>query len=53
MPAPLATRTRWWKRLWSVGAGGVLAVWVGAVLATAIGFGVAWVIIVLTSMLKK
>lgn len=53
MPAPLAARTRWWKRLWSVVAGSVLAVWVGAILATALGFGIAWVIITLTSMLKK
>jgi hypothetical protein len=53
LPSPLATRTRWWKRLWSVLAGSVLAIWVGAVAATAIGFGVAWMVITLTSMLKK
>lgn len=51
--APLAKRTRWYRRLWAVMAGSVLAVWTGAILATAIGFGVAWVVITLTGMLKR
>jgi hypothetical protein len=34
-------------------ASGALAVWVGAVVATAVGFGVAFVVITLTHMLKK
>ena len=51
--APMATRSRWWQRLWSVVAGSVLAVWVGAVLATVIGFGTAYLVITLTNMLKK
>jgi hypothetical protein len=53
LKAPFNSRTRWWRRAWSVVAGSVLAVWVGAVAATALGFGVAWVVITLTSMLKK
>jgi hypothetical protein len=51
--APLAQRTRWWRRLWSVVAGSVLAVWIGAVVATVIGFGLAGLVITLTSMLKR
>jgi hypothetical protein len=41
------------KRVWSVLAGGVLAVWAGAVLATVLGFGVAYAVITLTHMLKR
>ncbi|MEQ1702036.1 MAG: hypothetical protein ABMA25_18150 [Ilumatobacteraceae bacterium] len=53
LKAPLARRSPWWRRLWSVLAGSVLAVWVGAVLATVIGFGTAWAVITLTNMLKR
>jgi hypothetical protein len=53
LPAPLATRTRWWKRVWAIAASSALAVWVGALAATAIGFAMAWGVIILTSMLKK
>ena len=49
----MAKRSRWWQRLWSVVAGSVLAVWVGAVVATVIGFGTAYLVITLTNMLKK
>lgn len=51
--APPAVRTRWWRRLWSVVASSVLAVWVGAIAATVIAFGTAWIIITLTDMLKQ
>ena len=34
-------------------AGSVLAVWVGAVLATIVAFGTAWAVITLTNMLKR
>ena len=51
--APLARRSPWWRRLWAVVAGSVLAVWVGAVVATIIGFGTAALVITLTNMLKK
>jgi hypothetical protein len=51
--APAATRTRWWRRLWSVVASSVLAVWVGAILATVVAFGLAWTVITLTDMLKQ
>lgn len=53
MKAPLARRSRWWRRLWSVVASSVLAVWVGALVATIIGFGTAWAVITLTDMLKR
>jgi len=51
--APMARRSPWWRRLWSVVAGTVLAVWVGAVLATIIGIGTAALVITLTNMLKR
>ena len=41
------------KRLWAVGASGVLAVWVGAVVATIVGFGVAYAVSTRTHMLKR
>jgi len=53
LKAPAALRTRWWRRLWSVVASGVLAVWVGAIAATVIAFGTAWIVITLTDMLKQ
>jgi O-glycosyl hydrolase len=34
-------------------ASSVLAVWVGAIVATIIGFGTAWIVITLTDMLKQ
>jgi len=51
--APMARRTPWWRRVWSVLAASALAVWVGALLATAVGFGVAWLVITLTDLLKQ
>jgi hypothetical protein len=50
---PLHRRPHVLKRVWAVLASGALAVWVGAVVATAVGFGVAFVVITLTHMLKK
>jgi hypothetical protein len=50
---PMARRSPWWRRLWSIVAGSVLAVWVGAVLATIIGIGTAALVITLTNMLKR
>lgn len=49
----MARRSPWWRRLWSVIAGSVLAVWIGAVLATLIGIGTAALVITLTNMLKR
>jgi ABC-type Fe3+ transport system permease subunit len=46
-PAP------WWKRVWAAVSGTALALLLGAVLATLIGFGAAWLVITLTDMLKK
>jgi hypothetical protein len=51
--APAAPRTRWWRRLWSIVASSVLAIWVGAIAATVIAFGTAWIVITLTDMLKQ
>jgi len=51
--APLNRRSPWWRRLWSIVAGSILAVWVGAVTATIIGFGTAYAVITLTDMLKR
>ena len=43
----------WWRRVWSLVWGGVLAVWVGAAVATFVGFGVAKAVITLTDLLKR
>jgi hypothetical protein len=51
--APMAKRSPWWRRLWAIAASGALAVWVGAVVATIVGFGVAWLVITLTDLLKQ
>ena len=51
--APAYRHPRWWRRLWSVVAGSVLAVWTGAITATIIGFGAAWMVIRLSEMLKR
>jgi hypothetical protein len=50
---PIAQRTPVLKRVWAVVASSALAIWVGAVVATAIGFGVAFAVITLTHMLKR
>lgn len=42
-----------WRRLRSVVAGFGLAVWVGAIAATVVGFGGAWLVVTLTGMLKR
>lgn len=51
--APMARRSPWWRRLWSVVAGSASALWVGAVVATVLGFGIAWLVITLTDLLKQ
>ncbi len=51
--AHLVERTPLWRRVWAVVASGGLALWVGAVAATVIAFGGAWIVITLTDMLKK
>ena len=51
--APLVEHTTFWRRVWSGVASGGLALWVGAVTATVIAFGGAWIVITLTDMLKK
>lgn len=49
----MARRSPWWRRLWAIFASSVLAVWIGAVVATIIGFGTAALVITLTNMLKR
>lgn len=45
--------TPWWKRIRSVVGGTGLAIWSGAMIATAVGFAVAFVVITLTGMLRR
>ena len=49
----LDRRTPLWRRIWAVVAGSTMALVVGAVTATLIGFGASWVVITLSHMLKK
>jgi hypothetical protein len=51
--APLHRPPSMPRRVWAALAGTGLAIWVGAIAATAIGFGVAFLVITLTSMLKR
>lgn len=51
--APLYRPTSVWRRVWALFAGSVMAVVSGALLATVAGFGVAYVVITLSTMLKK
>jgi len=53
LQAPLYTPTSIWRRIWSLVASSALAVWLGAVTATVLGFASAWIVITLTSMLKR
>ncbi|MEY4606787.1 MAG: hypothetical protein RLY45_1547 [Actinomycetota bacterium] len=49
---PMHHRTRWYRRVWALVWAGVLAVWVGAVAATLVGLGAAWLVIRLTELLR-
>ena len=51
--APAYRPARWYKRLWAALASGVLAVWIGAVVATIIGFGAAFAVIHFTDLLSR
>jgi hypothetical protein len=51
--APLYRPASIWRRVWSLGAGTVIAIVTGAVLATFVGFGLGFAVITLTEMLKK
>ena len=42
-----------WRRLRAAAAGFGLAVWVGAIAATVVGFGGAYLVVTLTGMLKR
>jgi len=41
------------RRVWAAVASGGLAVVIGAALATVTGFGLAWMVVTLTDLLKK
>ena len=51
--APIVAPPSGIRRLRSAGAGLGLAVWIGAIIATIVGFGVSWLVITLTDMLKR
>jgi hypothetical protein len=51
--APLHRPPSTLRRVWAAVAGTGLALWVGAIVATVVGFGVAFLVITLTSMLKR
>lgn len=51
--APFDRRVPVWRKVWAAAAGTGLAVWVGAITATVLGFGIAWLVITLTGMLKR
>jgi len=51
--APIHRPTPVLRRVGAAAAGGALAVWIGAVVATMLGFGVAYGVITLTHMLKR
>jgi hypothetical protein len=53
MEAPIERPTPVLRRIGAAAAGGALAVWIGAVVATVLGFGVAYGVITLTHMLKR
>ena len=42
-----------WRKAWSIVASGGLAVITGAIIATVVSFGLAFVVIRLTDMLKQ
>jgi len=41
------------RRVWAVIASSGLAIVIGAVLATVVGFGLAWMVVTLTDLLKQ
>jgi hypothetical protein len=50
---PLHRRTPWWRKIWALVAGSTMALVMGAIAATLIGFGASWIVITLSHMLKK
>jgi hypothetical protein len=51
--APIERSTPVMRRIAAAATGGVLALWIGAVIATILGFGLAYGVITLTHMLKR
>ena len=51
--APIHRGTPWWRRIVAVFGSSVIAVVIGAVLATVVAVGVAWTVITLTTMLRQ
>ena len=41
------------RRVWAVVAGSGMAIVIGAVVATVVGFGLAWMVVTLTDLLKQ
>jgi hypothetical protein len=50
---PLYRPTPLWRRAWAIVASGTMALVVGAIAATLIGFAASWIVITLSHMLKK
>ena len=53
VPAPIDRPTPVLRRLGAAALGGAMAVWIGAVVATIVGFGIAYGVITLSHMLKR
>ena len=51
--APLHRRTQLWRKLWALVASSTMAAVMGAIAATLVGFGLSWIVITLSHMLKK
>jgi ABC-type phosphate/phosphonate transport system permease subunit len=51
--APVHRRPQWWRKIWALVAGSTMAMVMGAIAATLIGFGASWIVITLSHMLKK
>ena len=51
--APLYRPASIWRRVWSLVAGSAIAVVTGALLATFLGFGIAYAVVRFSDMLKK
>jgi hypothetical protein len=50
---PVHRGTEWWRKIWALCAGSVMAAVTGIVIATVVGFGASWIVITLSRMLKK
>jgi len=53
LEAPLSRRTPIWRRIWAIVAGSAMALVLGVVFATIIGYGAAWMVIRLSDLLRQ